>query len=65
MNKENKRIFADLESRYKDNAEALEIIERAKADIEYIESKEEAGGYNGQSSKAKLIELEAFLNDWA
>lgn len=36
MNKENKRIIDALESKYSGDAEALEIIEQAKKDIEYI-----------------------------
>lgn len=64
MNKENKRIIDALESEYSDDAKALEIIEQAKRDIEYIESKEAEGGYTGQSSESKAKELEAFLHDW-
>ena len=64
MNRENKRIIDALESKYAGNEEALEAIEQAKKDIEYIERKEAAGGYTGQSSKGKALELEAFLHDW-
>jgi len=64
MNKENKHIIDALENKYAGNEEALEAIEQAKKDIEYIESKEAAGGYTGQSSKGKAEELEAFLHDW-
>lgn len=64
MNKENKRIIEALESKYSGDAEALEIIERTKKDIEYIERKEAAGGYNGQPSSGKAKELEAYLHDW-
>ena len=64
MNIDNKRIIDALESKYSDDAEALEIIKQAKRDIEYIESKEAAGGYTGQSSESKAKELEAYLHDW-
>ena len=33
-------------------------------DIEYIENKEVANNYAGQSSIGKAQELEAFLHDW-
>ena len=64
MNEANKKIIAALESEFKGDAEALEIIERAKIDIEYIERKEAAGGHTGQSSESKAKELEAYLHDW-
>ena len=64
MNKENKRIIEALESEYSGDAEALEIIEQTKKDIEHIERQEAAGGYTGQPSSGKARELEAFLHDW-
>lgn len=64
MNEANKKIIAELESKYSGDAEALEMIEQAKKDIEYIERKEAAGGYTGQPSNGKARELEAYLHDW-
>ena len=64
MKEETKAIIKRLENQYKDDPEAIETIERAKADIEYTEKKEAAGGYTGQPSIGKAIELEAFLHDW-
>ena len=64
MNKENERIIERLKYKYKEDHEALEVIAQAQADIEYIETKEAASGYKGQSSIGKAHELEAFLKDW-
>lgn len=64
MNKTAQAAINRLKTRYKDDQEALEVIERAQADIEYIEAKEAAGGYKGQTVSGKLEELEAFLHDW-
>lgn len=64
MNKDNKRIIEALESKYADDEEALEVIEQAKKDIEYLEGKEAEKGYKGQTSEGKARELEAFLYDW-
>jgi len=57
-------IITALKQKYKDDPEALELIENAVKDIEYIEGKETAGGYEGQPSISKVQELEAFLHDW-
>ena len=59
MSKESERILERLKSHYKDDAEALELIEQTKADIEYLEQK-------GQKEKAQahLNNFEAFLHDW-
>lgn len=64
MNKTTQAAIDRLKTQYKDDTEALELIERAEADIEYIEGKEAAGGYSGQTAAGKLQELEAFLHDW-
>lgn len=64
MNKTAEAAIDRLKARYKDDQEALEVIERAAADIEYIEAQEAAGGYTGQPVSGKLEELEAFLHDW-
>lgn len=64
MKKENAQVIAMLENKYAKDQEALEVIERAKADIEAIERKETEGGYKGQPSIGFVRELEAFLHDW-
>ena len=64
MQEKTKLIIDRLKEKYADDAEALETIENAVKDIEYIEGKEVAGGYEGQSSEGKALELEAFLHDW-
>lgn len=57
-------IIEKLKQKYRDDPAALETIANAERDIEYIERKEVAGNYDGQSSISKAQELEAFLHDW-
>jgi len=57
-------IIIELESRYSDDEDAMEVIAKAKEDIEYIEEKEKAGNYTGQSSISKAQELVGFLEEW-
>lgn len=64
MNRENIKSMDALEKEYAGDKEALELIERSKRDIEYLERKEEESGYSGQTSKGKIAELEAILHDW-
>lgn len=64
MREETANIIAKLKQKYQDDPEAVEIIENAVTDIEYIENKEVANNYAGQSSIGKAHELEAFLHDW-
>lgn len=64
MREETANIIAKLKQKYQDDPEAAEITENAITDIEYIENKEVANNYAGQSSIGKAQELEAFLHDW-
>ncbi len=64
MREETANIIAKLKQKYQDDPEAVEIIENAITDIEYIENKEVANNYAGQSSIGKAQELEALLHDW-
>ena len=64
MQEQTRTIIDRLKEKYKDDPEALETIENAVKDIEYIEKKEATEGYTGQSSISKVQELEAFLHDW-
>lgn len=64
MREETANIISKLKQKYQDDPEAVEIIENAITDIEYIENKEVANNYAGQSSIGKAQELEAFLHDW-
>jgi hypothetical protein len=57
-------IIAKLKQKYKDDPEAVEIIEQAKKDIEYLNAKEQSKDYTGQTALGKAKELEAYLNDW-
>ena len=57
-------IIYVLEKKYKNNAEALEIIKKAKVDIKYIQEREREGDYTGQTAKEKIGELEGFLLEW-
>ena len=63
MREETANIIAKLKQKYQDDPEAVEIIENAITAIEYIENKEVANNYAGQSSIGKAQELEAFLHD--
>lgn len=63
MREETANIISKLKQKYQDDPEAVEIIENAITDIEYIENKEVANNYAGQLSIGKAQELEAFLHD--
>ena len=59
MNEKHTKAIEKLESRYKADLEALEVINQAKEDIEYYEEQ-------GQIEKATahIRNLEAYLHDW-
>ena len=58
-----KRI-EELEELYKDDDEALEVIERSKTEFTYLERKALEGNYKGQTPKQYLMSLERHLHDW-
>lgn len=64
MKIENKVIIDRLLEEYKDDPEALEEIDRAIIDIEYVERKEAEGSYDGQPSTGHAAMLEDFLHTW-
>ena len=55
-------IISQLEEKYIDDAEALEDIERAKINIEYIKSQKD---YAGQTPRQCALELAANLLYWS
>ena len=57
-------IIKALKKQYKDDPEALDEINRRERDIEYIEKKEAAGNYKGQTSLSMAKMLEADLKYW-
>lgn len=59
-----RQIIAELKEKYSDNTDALEEIARRENDINYIETKEQQGGYNGQSAVGLAKMLEAELATW-
>lgn len=59
-----KQIIEELKKKYKDDSEAMEEITRAEKDIEYIEKKEKAGNYSGQSSIGYAKMIAADLEYW-
>jgi hypothetical protein len=56
--------IAQLKEKYKDDADALDTIERLITDIEYVEEREATGFYTGQSSEGMLAMTEASLEYW-
>lgn len=54
-------IISHLEEKYKDDAEALEVIERGKANIAYIKSQK---NYDGQTPKQYALELAGHILYW-
>lgn len=48
MPKTPEQIIKELKEKYKDDAEALEEINRTEIDIKYAQEQEEKGNYNGQ-----------------
>ena len=64
MKLESREIIDRLLEEYKDDPEALEEIERAIIDIEYVERKEADGGYDGQPSIGHAMMLEDSLHTW-
>ncbi len=57
-------IIKELEEKYADDEEAVGVIEEAKEDIEYIREKEKEGGYDGQPSMGRALELVGHLETW-
>ena len=55
-------IISQLKEEYKENAEALEDIERAKKNIAYIKKQKD---YKGQTPKQCALELAGNLLFWA
>lgn len=55
------QIIERLEQDYKDDEDALEEIERAKKNIEYIESRKD---YKGQSPWQCAVSLAGMLEYW-
>ena len=64
MKSENQEIIDRLLEEYKGDQEALEVIQKAIIDIEYVERKEAEGNYNGQHSLGHAMMLEAHLHTW-
>ena len=54
-------IISQLKDQYKENAEALEDIERAKKNIDYIKKQKD---YKGQTPKQCALELAGSLLYW-
>lgn len=54
-------IISQLEKQYKDDADAIEDIERTKKNIAYIKKQK---GYKGQTPKQCAIELAGNLAYW-
>ena len=54
-------IIRQLEEEYKDDADAIEDIERAKKDIAYIESQKD---YKGQTPEQRALWLAGHLEYW-
>ena len=53
-----------LEELYKDDDEAIEIVERSKSNLIYIEIKSKQDSYEGQTQQQYLSELEMHLKTW-
>lgn len=64
MSKEAWDIVEELEKKYAGDSEALDVIEDAKVDIRYIEERERSGGYTGQPSEGRALELKGFMEEW-
>lgn len=64
MKKTVDEIIKELEMKYADDEEAMEKINRAKEDIEYIKEKEKEEGYTGQPSIGRALELVGILEMW-
>lgn len=64
MSKEAWAIIEELKKQYAGDEDAMEVIEDAEEDIRYIEKKEAAGGYTGQPSEGRAMELKGHLEEW-
>ena len=64
MRRETENIINRLTERYAGDPDALDIIERMKKDIEYLEKREKEPGYSGMTSLSMAHSLEDFLHDW-
>lgn len=64
MIRETENIINRLTERYAGDPDALDIIERMKKEIEYLEKREKEPGYSGMTSLSMAHSLEDFLHDW-
>ena len=64
MREATQKIIDRLKTKYKDDPEAMEEIERRIIDIEYVERQEATGDYKGQPSIGIAKSLEGHLADW-
>lgn len=64
MKREVETIIKRLTERYAGDPDALDVIERTKKDIEYLEKREKEPGYSGITSLSITHSLEDFLHDW-
>ena len=65
MNEETQKIIDKLKTEYKDDREAIELIDRCIIDIEYVERKEADGNYDWQPSIGHALGLERHLKYWS
>lgn len=49
---------------YKDDEEAMELINSAKADISYLIEREKETDYKGQTAEGKVEEIKDVLRVW-
>ncbi|WP_455390832.1 hypothetical protein [Frisingicoccus sp.] len=59
-----REIIEALEKKYANDEEAMEVINRTKEDIEYIEEREKEGDYTGQPAVGRALETEDTLATW-
>ena len=57
-------IIKQLEKKYADDEDAMEVINDAKEDIDYIIEREKEGNYTGQPAIGKALEIEGLLEMW-
>ena len=57
-------IIRELEKKYKEDDEAMEIINGAIEDIEYITQKEKEGNCDGQTALGRALEVKGTLETW-
>ncbi len=64
LDKALEKELKNLEEKYYDDKDALELISDVREDMAYLKKKQEEGNYSGQTPEQALLELKDHLAYW-